>query len=186
MENVRVRFRDIKCNMGKREKLLLSFSVYSFFFFSWHSFWIIKRKRKSHPVRVFFFFFNNTSFCDVFSFKKFRSFSTNYGCKKRKKRRNQYVGTKIGISTKGNFIRRTKIIQRRQSDFNIPFRKHAPLQLRPLRIKYQPPSPNKMPTTFSNFTDATSNIARITSTSNWHFLLLLLFFFKRTSNENKV
>lgn len=151
---------------GKKKNCSFLFLYILFSFSRDIHFGLLKGKENRIPFVFFFFFFNNTSFCDVFSFKKFRSFSTNYGCKKRKKRRNQYVGTKIGISTKGNFIRRTKIIQRRQSDFNIPFRKHAPLQLRPLRIKYQPPSPNKMPTTFSNFTDATSNIARITSTSN--------------------
>lgn len=149
---------------GKEKNCSFLFLYILFSFSRDIHFWIIKTKRKSHPVRVFFFFLITLRFAMFFLLKNFVLFPRTTVAKKRKKRRNQYVGTKIGISTKGNFIRRTKIIQRRQSDFNIPFRKHAPLQLRPLRIKYQPP--NKMPTTFSNFTDATSNIARITSTSN--------------------
>lgn len=154
--NVRVPFFGILnvCNMGGKKKittpLFFCIFLFSFFLFSWHWFWIVKKKRESHPNSYYIFFlFIEFIF---FSFKKFPSFSTNlYGLRKKKKKKKEEINTretKIGISTKGNFIRRTKIIQRRQSDFNIPFREHAPLQLRPLRIKYQPPSPNKMPTTF--------------------------------------
>lgn len=70
---------------GKKKNCSFLFLYILFSFSRDIHFWIIKRKRKSHPVRVFFFFLITPRFAMFFLLKNFVLFPRTTVAKKEKK-----------------------------------------------------------------------------------------------------
>lgn len=70
---------------GKEKNCFFLFLYILFSFSRDIHFWIIKRKRKSHPVRVFFFFLITPRFAMFFLLKNFVLFPRTTVAKKEKK-----------------------------------------------------------------------------------------------------